>query len=210
MSKEEDISSILIDNAIHLIAEGGFEKATTKNLAHYAKPSADFKMNEVYIYRLFGSKENLYEKAFLTLDMEFGEAVNNALASSWGIVLDTKKKMYEFFLRVWEFVLINETRCRCYVRYYYSVYFKGTAVKNHQKKFDMIVQAFKPLFIEEADVDAIMHSIFISLLDFAIRVYNNMLINSEENRLHIFNVLYSIISSYLKNADTSSIKTLLL
>ena len=34
MEREADIGAILIDNAIHLIAEGGFEKATTKNLAY--------------------------------------------------------------------------------------------------------------------------------------------------------------------------------
>ena len=167
-------------------------------------------MNEVYIYRLFGSKENLYETAFLTLDKEFTEAARTALAVSWGVDTNEKKKFYEFFLKVWAFVLKNEAHCRCYVRYYYSVYFKGKALEKHHKHFDSIVEAFKPLFIEEADVSAIMHSIFTTLLDFAIRVYNGVLANDEENRPHVFNVLYCMLMTYLKNPDTSNVKTLLL
>ena len=49
MNKETYIRKILIDNAIHLIAEGGFEKATTKNLAYYSEIPSGIKMNEVYI-----------------------------------------------------------------------------------------------------------------------------------------------------------------
>ena len=210
MEKEEYIKEILIDNAIHLIAEGGFEKATTKNLTFYKETSNEVKMNEVYIYRLFGSKENLYETAFLILDKQFTDASRVALASSWGIVSSEKKKFYDFFLEVWGFLLKNEVRCRCYVRFYYSVYFKGKALEKHQKHFDSIVEAFKPLFIEEADVTAIMHSVFTALLDFAIRFYNGELVDNEINRPHVFNVLYCIMMTYLKNPDTSNVKTLLL
>lgn len=34
MKREAEIKELLISNAIHLIAEGGFEKATTKELTH--------------------------------------------------------------------------------------------------------------------------------------------------------------------------------
>ena len=34
MRYEAEIKELLIENAIHLIAEGGFEKATTKELTH--------------------------------------------------------------------------------------------------------------------------------------------------------------------------------
>lgn len=210
MEREDYIKDVLIDNAIHLIAEGGFEKATTKNLAYYNQDVKDVKMNEVYIYRLFGSKEELYQTAFMKLDKEFTEANYTALVASWGVICSDKKKFYDFFLKLWDFLLKNEERCRCYVRYYYSVYFKGEALEKHQKHFNTIVEAFKPLFIEEADVTAIMHSIFTSLLDFVIRVYNGVLANNDVNKLHIFNVLYCIAMTYLKNPDTSNVNTLLL
>ena len=209
MEREEYIKEILIENAISLIAEGGFEKATTKNLAYHNQDVKDVKMNEVYIYRLFGSKEELYQTAFITLDKEFIDAASQALITSWGIEGNGIKKMYDFFLKVWHFVLNNEASCRCYVRCYYSVYFKGEALKKHEKNFNIIVDAFKPMFIEEADVTAIMQSIFTTLLDFAIRVYNGMLENTEENVQHVFNVVYCIAMTYLKNPEPIDLKNLI-
>ena len=70
MKNEVVVRELLIANALHLIAEGGFESATTKELTHCGGSLPDFKMNEVYIYRIFGSKEQLYESAFIQLDRE--------------------------------------------------------------------------------------------------------------------------------------------
>ena len=59
-----------------------------------------------------------------------------------------------------------------------------------------IAHAFK----EEADVDSIIHSVFTTMIDFAIRVYSGALIDDEVNRTHVFNVLYCMMSTYFKNA----------
>ena len=71
-------------------------------------------------------------------------------------------------------------------------------MEKHQRHFDAIVERFRPLFIEEADVKTIMQSIFNALLDFAIRVYNKDLEDNEINRPHIFNVLYCMMMTYFK------------
>ena len=42
MRYEAEIKELLIENAIHLIAEGGFEKATTKELTHCGGQLPDF------------------------------------------------------------------------------------------------------------------------------------------------------------------------
>ena len=206
MKHEADIKSLLISNAIHLISEGGFEKATTKELTYYQGNLPNIKMNEVYIYRLFGSKEALYEAAFVYLDKEMYDAFQDGIRKVGDITRDTKK-LYEFFLTVWEFVLKNEDRCRCYVRYYYSIYFKGESLEKHQKHFEAVVGKFCPLFKEEADVKSIMHSVFTALLDFAIRVYNGELENNGINVPHIFNVLYCMMTTYFKENEQEKIKT---
>ena len=201
MKREAQIKELLISNAIHLVAEGGFEKATTKNLAYAGGELDGFKMNEVYIYRLFGSKEALYEAAFLFLENELVEALMKGLAAFRGLELkDFRDVMYQFFLMAWKFILRNEERCRCYVRFYYSVYFKGSVRENHNRLFGVIISELSSAFKEEADVGAILHSVFTSLFDFGIRVYNGDLEDSEINRPHVFNVLYCIMSSYLKES----------
>ena len=199
MRFEQEIRETLVNNAIRLIAEGGFEKATTKALTYSGEQSPDITMNEVYIYRFFGGKEGLYETAFVKLDTELLLALREAVSTADDIKIDTKNKLYNIFLRSWRFVLRNEANCRCYVRYYYSVYFNGPALKKHNKHFDVIVNAFSPLFIEEADVRSIMHSVLTALLDFAVRVYNGDLEDSDVNTPHVFNVLYCIMASYFKD-----------
>lgn len=100
------------------------------------------------------------------------------------------------FLRVWRFAINNETQCRFYIRYYYSIYFKGQSLAGHNQRFSEIVNCFRPLFKDEADVVAIMHSVLTLLLDFANRVYNGDLADDDINRPHIYNVHYCAMESY--------------
>lgn len=69
------------------------------------------------------------------------------------------------------------------------IYFKGTPLET-QKLFDGRVELLSPLFKKEADVHAILHSVFNALFDFDIRVYNGELEDHASNRPHIFKVLY--------------------
>ena len=198
MKHEVEVKQLLIDNTIRLVAEGGFEKATTKELTHSGGALPDFKMNEVYIYRIFGSKESLYEAAFLRLDNELFRAFQNGVAAVKDLRCNVRDMLYKFFLLAWRFILGNEERCRCYVRYYYSVYFKGSSLKSHNELFEGMISEMTPIFKEEADVVSILHSVFTALFDFGIRVYNGDLEDSDINRPHIFNVLYCMMATYFK------------
>jgi hypothetical protein len=104
----------------------------------------------------------------------------------------------------WNFILGDEERCRCYVRYYYSVYFKGSSREAHIRMFSGMISDMTPIFKEEANVSAIMHSVFTTLFDFAIRVYNGDIADDEVNRVHIFNVLFCMLSTYLKEENNVS------
>ena len=110
MKREAEVKELLISNAIHIIAEGGFEKATTKELTLCGGHLTDLKMNEVYIYRFFGSKEKLYESAFRQLDTELYYAFRNGVDAVGGFEQDTKEHLYEFFSKAWNFILGNEYR----------------------------------------------------------------------------------------------------
>ena len=204
MRYEAEIKELLIENAIHLIAEGGFEKATTKELTHCGGHLPNFKMNEVYIYRFFKSKENLYEAAFVRLDTELVHAFKHGVELIGGFEEDRTDKLRDFFTMAWKFLLGNEERCRCYVRYYYSIYFKGKSSEAHKKLFEGMVAEMTPIFKDEADVEAILHSVFTALFDFAIRVYNGELEDSDINRPHIFTVLYCMMATYLKDSVKAS------
>ncbi len=209
MKRENEMKQLLIDNAIHLIAEGGFEKATTKELTFCGGSLPDVKMNEVYIYRLFGSKEELFAQAFSRLDREVFSAIKTGAAAVDRFDHRTKEKLYDVFLATWQYAVDHEEHGRCYVRYYYSAYFKGKSQEQHLTLFEEMIRRLLPIFKQDADVIAILHSVFTAFFDFAVRVYNGELENSEENRAHIFHVLYCMLASYLNEspADQSEFES---
>lgn len=195
---EARVKEKLISNAIHLVAKGGFEKATTKELTFSGGDPDCCKMNEVYIYRYFGSKEELFAAAFVQLDDELYGDFRRAVEIIGGFEDCTVEKLHRFFTMTWEALLESEEKFRYYVRYYYSVYFKSDSLKSHEKHFERMADNMKVLFKEEANVNAIIHSAFTSLLDFAVLVYNGQLEDGDINRPHVFNVVYSIMAAYFR------------
>lgn len=200
MKHENEVRQLLINNTIHLVATGGFECATTKELTFCGGSLPDLKMNEIYIYRLFGSKENLYEQTFLYLDKKLIAAFRSGSRFVDGFEENTKEKLYSVFTTAWKIITNNEESCRCYVRYYYSPYFKGRSQEQHLKLFEEMITRLLPIFKDGADAVSILHSVFTAMFDFAIRVYNGELENSDDNTAHIFNMLYCMMATYLKNA----------
>ena len=202
MRHEEEIRELLIHNAIHLIAEGGFEKATVKELTTCGGDLPGLKMNDVYIYRIFGSKEDLYRAAFARLDGELFYNVRKAYQSANEDLspdASLKERIYYFLENLWDYILHDEERCRCYVRYYYSIYYDGAASEAHKELYSGVINAMKPSFKDEADVVAIIHSVFSAIFAFAIRVFSGDIQNDEVNRPHVFNVLYCMMSSYFRD-----------
>lgn len=198
MRRETEIRDLFIENTIRIIAEVGFENATTKALTHYGGNLPGLKMNEAYIYRVFGSKDKLYEATFEKLDNELYIAFMKALEAVNGFNCNIKDKLNNLFLMCWDFILRNEVRLRCYARFYYSAYFKGSVAEAHNKLIMGVVNQISPIFVGEADVLSILRSVFTALIDFGIRVYNGELENNDDTREHVFNVLYNMMSDYFR------------
>lgn len=198
MRRETEIRDLFIENTIRIIAEVGFENATTKALTHYGGDLPGLKMNEAYIYRVFGSKDKLYEASFAKLDNELYLAFMKALEIVSGINCGYRERLNRLFLMCWDFILCNEVRMRCYARFYYSSYFKGSVSEAHNKLLMGVVNQISPIFVSEADVLSILRSVFTALIDFGIRVYNGELENNDDTREHVFNVLYNMMSDYFR------------
>ena len=202
MKHEIEVKEALIENTIALSAKGGFEAATTRAITTGGVLPCGAKLNEVYIYRLFGSKENLYASVFAKLDEEVFDNFKKIYVVVNAIDLPLREKIMIFLERAWQFLLQNEPKFRCYVRCYYSVYFTAPAFEAHRKLFSSIVNSMSSAFKEEADVLAILHIAFSTLLNFAISVYNGELADDDANRPHIFNVVYCTMATYFKDAPS--------
>ena len=200
MKREAEVKELIINNTIHLMAIGGFEAATVKEITKSGGDLPDLKMNDAYVYRIFGGKEELYRAVFTRLDTELYYYFRKALdeAAMDGSAGNVKEKSLVFFHSIWDFIMGNKEKCFCYVRHYYSIYLSGESLKAHLDLYEGLVSRISPIFREEADIDAIIHSVFTTMLSFAVRSYKGELLNDEENRLHIFNVLFCMMASYLK------------
>ena len=197
MRNESLYREVFIANTIHLVAEGGFEAATTRAISAGRTEHNNIKLNEAHIYRTFGTKENLFAETFALLDNELVGLINNAVAD-FSFDVDFREQCEGIFKKLWRFLLQNEEKCRYYTRYYYSAYFKKNSTKQHVEKFRPLVQTMRPLFVENADVWSLLHHVITVLLAFAVSCYNGTIEDNEDSETHIFNVVYMSISTYLR------------
>ena len=197
MKNENLYRGILIKNTISLVSEYGFEKATTKAIVGNNGSDSDARINEAYIYRIFESKENLFAEIFSLLDNELISLFRENLYVFDGNG-DFREKSKLIFYRLWQFLLQNEEKCRYYTRFYYSSYLKGNVLELHKKKFEVLADIIRPVFVDGADVWSLFHNVIAALLNFSTLVYNGAIEDTEDNAEHIFNVTYSSIETYIK------------
>ena len=193
MTKDE-MRLALLESTVDAIATLGFSGATTKVIA--SRP----KINEAYIYRLFGGKEKLFAATFEMLDEELISSIrplNRDLIEQSGV----SAALREVFDRVWRFVLARPDRCIAYVRYYFSPYFMTFSHKSHMAAYRPIIAALQPFFRDGADVTSLAHHVLSSLLDFAVRVHNGDISDTPDTSMHVFRVLFYVFHPYLRETQ---------
>lgn len=191
--KRTDTREALIASAITVIAGEGLDKTTTKAVAGTAG------LNEVYIYRYFSDKEDLLVSCFNALDEELVDIVvsHMSLMSMPSASFEARSRL--LFTAVWRFLLGNSEKCRAYVRYYYSPYFKKHSVEAHRERFDGVLQQFRKVFREEANVWMLLNHVLNVMLDFSIKVFNGELGDNEDTTEHVFRLVYNSVSLYFKD-----------
>ncbi len=189
--KREESRRILIDATIQVIAREGWDKATTKAIAREAD------MNEVYIYRIFGDKEGLIVAAFEDLDRELKDALIENVDRLYASERGMKERCYDFFDRVWKFLLQNQPKCTAFLRYYYSPYFKKNSAEKHRELFDPIVLRIAPAFIKGSEPWLLLSHIMDIMLASAIKVFNKEVPENDPTEKHVFELVYASIEGRL-------------
>lgn len=195
--KQDEIRRKLIDGTIRVIAREGLDKASTKQI------SLETSVNEAYIYRCFADKEDMLAKTFAALDEELFERTMRhfEVMHLKEVEFDVRCRLY--FDAVWDFLLGNRDKCLSYIRYFYSPYFTKYSAETHQKRFAPLVIKFREAFRDEADVWMIMNHILNVALDFAIKVHNGLMRDSEDYSEHVFRVIYVSVKQYFKTSKES-------
>ena len=131
MTNEHLVRQALMDNAIRLVADGGFENATTNTITYSGGDVENIKMNVVYIYRLYGSKDRLFDSIFEMIDGEFTYTVGN-----------TESDWRDFMTVVYDFWKNNPLWCKYYTRYYYSHRLTGETLSKHNANMEKLTAKF--------------------------------------------------------------------
>lgn len=190
--KQDEIRQKLIDGTIHVIARDGLEKATTKSIGE------ETSINQAYIYRHFDDKEDMFSKAFDVLDEDLLATTMKYIDVMYMTSLDFKMRSRFYFSAVWECLLEDRDECIAYVRYFYSPYFIKYSAKTHEKRFEPLLNKLRPAFKDEADVWMILNHMLNVMLDFAIKVHNQLMPDDEIYAEHVFRVVYESVKQYLK------------
>ncbi|MBE6761880.1 MAG: TetR/AcrR family transcriptional regulator [Ruminococcaceae bacterium] len=193
--KQDNLRQSLIDGTIHVVAQNGLDKTTTKAISTITG------INEVYIYRLFENKEELLVKSFDSLDERLLEKalLHTDIMSLNEMDYETRCRIY--FFTMWRFLIGNRDEIFMYVRYYYSPYFIKYSVATHKNRFKPLVKKFEESFKDEADVWMILNHILNVMLDFAIMALNGEMPNEDNYTEHVFRVVYQSIKQYFRNDE---------
>ena len=195
--KQDELRLRLIDGTIHVIAREGLDKASTKQIG------LSTKINEAYIYRCFKDKEDMFAKAFDSLDNELANKILQHLPVMYMQDLEYELRCRVFFDAVWKFLLGNKEKCLAFVQYYYSPYFNKYSVESHKRRYAPIVDKFDDAFKDEADVWMILNHILNVMLDFAVKVHNDQMPKEDNYAEHVFRVIYQSVKQYFRKNEES-------
>ncbi len=193
--RQDETRRKLIDGTIQVIARAGLDKATTKQIGIQTNT------NEAYIYRCFASKEDMFAETFETLDEELFSKAMQHVGVMYINEMDYELRCRAFFMAVWKFIIANRDRCLAYVRYYYSPYFNKYSIAEHKHRFIPLMEKFKDAFRDEADIWMILNHILNVMLDFAVKVHNGEMPESDDYVEHVFRVIYQSVKQYFRTRE---------
>lgn len=185
---KEELREIFISCAVHIVAQHGLAKTTTKLIATAAG------MNEAYIYRCFKSKDELLAEVFYLEDVNFAKHIQKV----WPVMRQPnfpfEEKCFLLWKSCWEFILDKPDDCLFYLRYYYSANCRDHSYQQHLEFYKPMIKKVNYAFKPETDVDILLHQIFDTMLSFASRVLNGEIPNSEETTRRTFRQIFSFVS----------------
>ena len=77
------------------------------------------------------------------------------------------------------------------------------SAEDHKRRFQPLLEKFYPAFKDEADVWMILNHILNVMLDFAIKVHNGHMSDSDDYAEHVYRVIYESVKQYFEKAKES-------
>lgn len=126
--RQDNMHMALMKSAIHVVADQGIHKATTKALSKCSG------VNEAYIYRLFGGKEDLLKQTFASLDAELVDFWQQEIEQAKGSEASIEQIAMQATTDLWNFVRTDTEKCLYFIEYYYSHYYIEDYTQSERKQ----------------------------------------------------------------------------
>ena len=191
--EQKEIKQALIQSAIHTISSVGIDNATTKLLATNAG------VNEVYIYRIFDGKENLFKEAFTFVDRDFSAAILKFLPMVYNKKHDIETRFKNLFELIWQYAINDKEKCSFFIRYYYSRYYTNEISNDRKIIYADVMKRFDTAFARGTDTWWLFNHMLDVVFSSAVKVLRDEIVDSAQTQQNIFNLLFPAIKQYFKN-----------
>jgi len=182
MNRGDEVRQTLMLSTIRVVAAQGIQNATTKALSNESK------LSEVYIYRFFNSKDDLFRETFNSLDKELMSLMLisfKKLNSDNNIRLGFKAIFHDF----WKFTLSDQDKCSFFIQYYYSSYYLSHSETERKVIYQPLLDLMKPFFSEETDVWIELNHMYDVVFPKLLRVIRGTIPNDEKTEENIYREL---------------------
>lgn len=188
----------LMDSTIHVVAQGDFDKATTRAISSGAG------LNDAYIYRLFDSKRGLFKATFSHLDKRLCSMLLRYMPIIEVSSMDMQKRCWMYFSHVWEKVLSDYEKCFYFMRYYHSAYFSDCSSEERKKDYKLVIERLTPVFKPNVDVWFELNVIFDIAFATALKVVRGYIPHDKATAKKVFNLICLVENSKLVSLQTHS------
>ena len=190
--EQSEIREALIKSAIRTISSVGIDSATTKQLATNAG------VNEVYIYRIFGGKDNLFKETFMHVDKDFSAKLSNFISEAYDRGGDAETRFRNIFRLIWKYAINDKEKCSFFIRYYYSRCYTNKISQERKPIYTNVMRKFDTAFVRGTDTWWLFNHILDVIFSSAIKVLREEIPDNEETQENIFNLLFPALKLYFK------------
>lgn len=182
-----DMRNAFIESAVHIVAQEGMDRATTKNISKVTG------YNEAYIYRCFDSKETLLREAFHLVDVRFLTMLQSIRPIMKDESLAWEERCRRLWQSVWYFMLKSPEDYCFYIRYYYSGNYVRCAKEEHLEVFKNLPGEVAWAFKSKDRLMTILRQLYDNTLCFFNRVMDGELPNDEATCEFLFQQVYAFM-----------------
>ncbi|MBE6592894.1 MAG: TetR/AcrR family transcriptional regulator [Ruminococcaceae bacterium] len=180
MNRGSEVRGAFINSAIRVTADQGIQNATTKAL------SKDSGLSEVYIYRYFRDKDDLFRQAFYSLDKELTYVMISAFKKVDQQQTNVKSGFQAIYHDFWQFCLGDMKKCSFFIQYYYSTNYQGESDGERKAIYQPVLDLVSPAFAEGTDAWVELNHMYDIIFPKMLRVIRGTLANNKDTEEGVY------------------------